>query len=154
VGVTRLGNVFESFESDQPRGPDLRVSVEVPRAALGGSLRVAVPQRLAADGDLVERASDPADPEHLLLHLPTSLPEGAVLRLRGQGGVLASGQPGDLFVALELVERPMRADEGIPGGGGDDRPSFESIPPSAGLTWLILLGLAMVAATTVWVFFA
>lgn len=150
--MTQLGNVFESFESDQPRGPDLRVSVEVPRAALGGSLRVRVPLRLAADGELVERASEPADPEHLTLHLPASLPAGAVLRLRGQGGRHPSGQPGDLFVALELVERPIGAQERVSGGSAP--PSLESVMPSGSLTWLILLGFALLAASTVFVLFA
>ena len=60
--MTRLGNVFESLESDRPRGPDLRVTVEVPREALGGSLRARVPLRLAAEGDLIERAAGPLDP--------------------------------------------------------------------------------------------
>jgi hypothetical protein len=148
--VTRLGNVFEGFESDQPRGPDLRVSVEVPREALGGSLRARVPMRLAADGELVDRAGTPEDPEHVLLHLPPSLPAGAVLRLRGQGGVLAQGQqPGDLFVAIELVERAMTPEEGVPGR----RVTQEPAHGSATLTWLILLGLAFVAGATVLVLF-
>jgi hypothetical protein len=145
--VTQLGSVFEGFESDQPRGPDLRVSIEVPRAALGGPLRARVPLRMAADGDLVERASTAGDPEHVVLHLPTSLPAGAVLRLRGQGGVITGRQPGDLFVAIELVERDMTPDERVPGWSS---PSLEPAEAgSATLTWLILLGLAFLAATAV-----
>ncbi|MFV8752499.1 hypothetical protein ACNOYE_18285 [Nannocystaceae bacterium ST9] len=145
-GMARLGNVFESLESDLPRGPDLRISVEVPRVALGGSLRTRVPRRLAAAGELVERASDAGDPEHLTLHLPSSLPAGAVLRLRGQGGVLANGQPGDLFVAIELVDRAPRSDEQIEVSTSGS--ASEPERGSATLTWLILLGFALVAATT------
>ncbi len=148
--MTQLGNVFEPFESGQPRGPDLRVSIEVPRQALGGSLRVRVPARLAAGDDLVERACDPGDRESVILHLPASLPAGAVLRLRGQGGVHSSGLPGDLFVAVELVERPMRAEEWVAGGSA----SFESARGSATLTWLLLLGFALAAGTAVFVLFA
>jgi hypothetical protein len=146
--------VFEGFESDQPRGPDLRVSIEVPREALGRPLRVRVPMRLAFDGELVERASTPDDPQHVILHLPTSLPAGAVLRLRGQGGVFEGGRPGDLFVAIELVERAMTPDERVAGWSS---PSSEAprVRDSSGMvTGLILLGLALVATATVLVFFA
>jgi hypothetical protein len=153
--VTQLGSVFEGFESDQPRGPDLRVSIEVPREALGGPLRVRVPMRLAFGGDLVERTSTPDDPEHVILHLPSSLPVGAVLRLRGQGGVFADGQAGDLFVAIELVERAMTPDERVAGWSS---PRIEATRRGEGgsamVTWLILLGLALVATATVLVFFA
>lgn len=149
--MTQLGSVFEGFESDQPRGPDLRVSVEVPREALGGPLRAPVPVRLAAGGELVERANTPSDPEHVILHLPTSLPAGAVLRLRGQGGVVPGQQPGDLFVAIELVERGMTSEERVPGWTS---PSVEPAEAgSATLTWLILLGLAFLAGATVLVLF-
>lgn len=141
--MTQLGNVFEGFDEGRVRGPDLRVSVEVPRAALGGSLRVAVPLRLAHEGDLVERAIEPSDPEHLVLHLPASLPAGAVLRLRGQGGVRDQAAPGDLFVAIELVDRAPRPDEQVV-----SPPSTLTAAPSTTLTWLILLGFALAAAAT------
>ncbi len=149
--MTRLGNVFESLESDRPRGPDLRVTVEVPREALGGSLRARVPLRLAAEGDLIERAAEPGDPEHLMLHLPATLPTGALLRLRGQGGVREGEQPGDLFVAIELVERPMSAEERVAGALA---PSFDPTRGSTTLTWLLLLGFALLAAGTLALFFA
>jgi hypothetical protein len=113
-GETNLGSVFADDGDERPRGPDLRVSVEVPRAALGASLHAPVPPRIAADGELVERAVlEGDDPACVVLHLPEHLPERAVLRLRGQGGVLQGGQPGDLFVKVELVDRPPRDGERI-----------------------------------------
>ena len=75
---TSLGNVFAD-DDERPRGPDLRVSVEVPRAALGASLHAPVPSRIAVDGELVERAVlEGDDPACVVLHLPEQLPEGAV----------------------------------------------------------------------------
>jgi hypothetical protein len=147
--MVQLGNVFEALDEGTPRGPDLRVSVEVPRAALGGSLHARVPPRLAHEGTLVERAG--AEQDHVVLHLPASLPPGAVLRLRGQGGVREDGQPGDLYVVIELVERAPRPDE---------RVLHENVvgptlaTSSSTLTWLILLAFALVAATTVALLFA
>ncbi len=156
--MTGLGNVFDSFEGEQdsPRGPDLRVSVEVPRAALGGSIRVQVPARLAADGDLVERIQAPGeDPDRVLLHLPGSLPAGAVLRLRGQGGGHPDGRPGDLYVVIELVDRPLRPDEWAPSSPSTATdPTIQLAPASATLTWAILLGLALLAAGVLALLFA
>ena len=114
--MAELGSVFDDHgdADERPRGPDLRVTVEVPRAALGASLRAPVPTRIAADGDLVERVIlDPEDPERVALHLPDQLPARAVLRLRGQGGVREDGRPGDLMVVVQLVDRPPRDDESI-----------------------------------------
>jgi hypothetical protein len=113
--MAELGSVFEA-DDGRPRGPDLRVTVEVPRAALGATLRAPVPQRIAADGDLVERAVlRDEEPGVVELHLPETLPEGAVLRLRGQGGVATDegARPGDLMVIVELIDRPPRPDEVI-----------------------------------------
>lgn len=147
--MTQLGNVFDGLDDGTPRGPDLRVSVEVPRAALGGSLHASIPPRLAHAGTLVERA----DAEHdVVLHLPAALPPGAVLRLRGRGGVHEQGQPGDLFVAVELVDRPPRPEEQV-SHANVVSPTLATAPSST-LTWLILLAFAMVAATTVALLFA
>lgn len=111
-----LGNVFDALEGDGVRGADLRVSVEVPRAALGHGFRAPVPPRLAADDDIVDRVRSEVDPEHVVLYLPKQLPDGAVLRLRGQGGApRAEGErAGDLYVSVALVERPARPGELIP----------------------------------------
>ncbi|MCA9699104.1 MAG: hypothetical protein KC431_16395 [Myxococcales bacterium] len=143
-----LGSIYDDEQA--AGGPDLRVTAEVPRAALGHGVRVRIPRRLAADGDLVDRVCDAADPERVVLHLPEQLPPGAMLRLRGQGGLRdGGGRPGDLFVVIELVDRPAEADELIvtatdlvpaSGAGGRD------------LTWAILAVLALLAATTVAIF--
>lgn len=113
--MAELGSVFDEDESDaRPRGPDLRVTVEVPREALGATLRAPVPARIAADGELVERAIlDPEDPGGVVLHLAKDLPSRAILRLRGQGGVGEGDRAGDLMVIVELVDRPPRDGEYI-----------------------------------------
>ncbi len=145
--MAELGSVFEADEG--PRGPDLRVSVEVPRAALGHGFRAPVPERLAADGELVERATVGDDePGFVTLHLPEALPERAALRLRGQGGVGADGQrAGDLLVLVELVDRPPRGDERILSSIPAPRES-DSLAPRDGvdLTWWLLAGFALVCA--------
>lgn len=142
--MVQLGSVFDGIDEGGPRGPDLRVSVEVPRAALGGSLHARIPPRLAHEGTLVERAGADVD-EYVVLHLPPTLPAGAVLRLRGQGGIREQGQPGDLFVAVELVDRAPRPDERVE----VNVVSPTLAAPSSTLTWLILLAIALAAATVV-----
>jgi hypothetical protein len=146
--VADLGSVFEA-DDGQPKGPDLRVTVEVPRAALGASLLAPVPMRLAANGELIERVLVGDDqPGLLTLHLPEVLPNGAVLRLRGQGGCNAEGQrPGDLFVVVELVDRPPRGDERILRSAVAVR-DVESVARRDGtdITWWLLGALALLCA--------
>lgn len=148
AAVAELGSVFEDEEEDSPRGPDLRVSVEVPRVALGASLRAPVPPRIAAEGDLVERAvTDGADPNSVELHLPEELAPRTMLRLRGQGGVHPEGRPGDLLVLVELVDRAPRADEVItrPSSALAPSPGNALDPDGRDITLWILLGLALLA---------
>jgi hypothetical protein len=144
--VAELGSVFEADDGG-PRGPDLRVTVEVPRAALGATLRAPVPARIAAEGDLVERVVLGDDePGVVELHLPETLPEGAVLRLRGQGGIGEEGaRPGDLLVVVELVDRPPRPDEIISTTALAPHARGEVAPLHAA-PWLLLLGLGLLGA--------
>jgi hypothetical protein len=138
--VTELGSVFEQVDPRR-RGPDLRVSVEVPRAALGATLYAPVPERIAVDGELVERAVlEGEEPGRIVLHLPEQLAPRTLLRLRGQGGIAPEAQPGDLLVLVELVDRSPRDDERIVRG--------VSVQPSdhaatTDVTWWWLLGLAL-----------
>lgn len=150
--MAELGSVFETIDDeDVPAGPDLRVTIEIPRAALGHSFLAAVPRRIAAEGDIVDRAVDPAHPDQVLLHLPEQLPDGAVLRLRGQGGAAEEpeGRPGDLHAIVELVDRAPTAEE-LPDGPLVAR---EEAHPVLGagrdITWMILLGLALIAGAVV-----
>lgn len=141
---TELGSVFAHEGDDRPRGMDLRVTVEVPRAALGATLYAPVPSRIAAGGELVDRAVlEGDDPACVVLHLPNNLPAGAVLRLRGQGGVAPDGRAGDLFIKIELVDRPPRADERII--RGEMAVPEPSSPNVIDTTWWWLLGVAVLA---------
>ena len=143
--MTELGSVFEA-DDGRPQGPDLRVTVEVPKAALGATFVAPVPMRLAADGELIERVviADEA-PGVVTLHLPESLPKGAVLRLRGQGGRRRDDeQPGDLFVVIELVDRPPRDDERILRSAVARRePGSVATHAGTDVTWWLLGGLAL-----------
>jgi hypothetical protein len=147
--VGELGSVFDDDDGELTRGPDLRVSVEVPLAALGATLRAPVPSRIAADGELVERVVlHGEDPNTLELHLPEQLPERAVLRLRGQGGALEGGGAGDLLVVVELVDRPPRDTELITrrATGLSRRPGDVLAGTStdgADITWWVLMGLVL-----------
>lgn len=124
--------------------PDLRVSVEVPRAALGATLHAPVPARIAVDGELVERAVLEGEvPGQIVLHLPEQLPARALLRLRGQGGMAPDAAPGDLLVLVELVDRPPRDDERIIRNATVARSSGEDVA-GTDVTWWWLLALAVV----------
>lgn len=141
--MAELGSVFDD-EDAGPRGPDLRVSVEVPRAALGATLHAPVPARIAVDGELVERAVlEGEEPGQIVLHLPEQLPPRALLRLRGQGGLAPDAAPGDLLVLVEIVDRAPREDERIVRSAR----GLASVGPIAldgvDVTWWWLLALAL-----------
>jgi hypothetical protein len=143
--VAELGSVFLADDGG-PRGPDLRVTVEVPREALGASFVAPVPERIASAGELIERVRlDGDEPGFVTVTLPETLPEGAVLRLRGQGGRDAAGErPGDLWLVIELVDRPPRANERII-RSTLARQQAGPLAPREGteMTWWILGGLAL-----------
>jgi hypothetical protein len=130
--MSELGNVFDAVAPEAgPRGPDLRVAVQVPRSVLGrgSGYAVSVDDRLEHEGALVPRAVHPDDPPgKVRLHLSEGLPRQARLRLRGRGGVVADGSPGDLFVDVTVVD-----DTPVPARGGH-------------AWWVALLMFAAVAA--------
>lgn len=105
-----MGSIFGQEGAEGPRGPDLRVDVEVPRSALGapGGYKAHVPVTIEHEetGSTVQRTVLDGDAEHLPLHLPRNFSSGAMLRLRGQGGVCPEGRPGDLYVKVHVVEDP------------------------------------------------
>lgn len=105
--MTSLGNIFDAVESRGERGPDLRWTVEVPRRKLGEPLTVEVPAQIEVDGAPVARALPPdGSPAGapVPLMLPLEVPDGATLRLRGQGGVSSGGgSPGDLYLRIVLI---------------------------------------------------
>jgi hypothetical protein len=114
--MSEIGNIFEDVTGGEgPRGPDLRVNVDVPRSALGreGGYAASVPDAIEHEGQLVERTRGPGDPPgSITLHLPETFASGAVLRLRRQGGRVDGGVPGDLHLRITIVE-PV--DDGVRG---------------------------------------
>lgn len=109
--VGRLGSIFDedAAQTADARGPDLRTTIRVPRSALGNESGVLakVPLTLPYDGGTARRVSSSTEPEGTIrLHLPEDIQSGVTLRLRRQGGESPGGRPGDLFVQVEVVERP------------------------------------------------
>ena len=103
--MSQLGSIFEEEDREKPRGPDLRTAVTVPRRALGHTAGFDAPVPDAIDD--VPRTKKPGDPAGAVrLHLPETLKSGSVLRLRGQGGAVEGGVPGDLYLQIEVVEPP------------------------------------------------
>lgn len=100
-----------SHPEGAPTGRDLHVAVAVDLGDLGqdAGLCVRVPLRLLVDGQLIERSpSPPYQDERIRLHLPATLPPGAVLRLRGQGEPCPGGRAGDLYLQLTRAQ-PRRS---------------------------------------------
>lgn len=106
--MPKLASVLTTTDDTRPRGPDLHTVVEVPTHELGLSCGtvVRIPLELPHDGETIPRT--PAQSDHgdqVRLHLPSDLPDGATLRLVGQGGATRKGRPGDLYVTVTLVAR-------------------------------------------------
>ena len=102
--VADLGNIFQP-PTTGARGPDLRCVVHVPPRALGlaEGYEVDVPLELEHEGQRVPRAVSSHDVgSRVRLYLPESLPEGALLRMRGLGGRQEGGAAGDLYVQIEV----------------------------------------------------
>lgn len=107
--MAQLGSIFPEATPETSRGADLRCTVKVPRYALGapGGVQVEIPRRLEHDGLLIGRVQSPHEAgDHVTLNLPEQVPDGATLRLRGQGGACEGGQPGDLYLEIVLVDLP------------------------------------------------
>ncbi len=119
--MAQLGNVLQGGDGEGPRGPDLRVKVQVPPGALGhvDGVYVRIPLELPAGGRRWRRAPSPFDQQdRVLLRLPPSLPSGAAIALRGQGAQQEGCQPGDLLVQVQVVQgQPDQTWAGYAGGG-------------------------------------
>ena len=106
-----LGNIFDAAgDTTGPRGPDLKVQVDVPRDALGipDGFAVPVPTAMELDGEPVPRRLGPGESGGFVrLHLPEGFTDGATLRLRGQGGQRDGGSAGDLYVTVRLTDDPL-----------------------------------------------
>ena len=137
-----LGSALDPGDPLLPKGPDLHAAVMVPPEALGHApgAWVRIPRELPGGGRRHPRVPHPADRgDEVRLHLPEGLPDGATLRLCGQGAALDGGRPGDLLVKVQV--RPGRLDETWVGLAKPEVP--------AGLTgaergaWLVWVGLAV-----------
>jgi len=102
----KLASIYEDADENTPRGADLEAQVQVEPNALGLAAGVKVRVPLQING--VQRADPHGDGTKVHLHLPATLPQGAVLRLRGLGGTTKGGQDvaaGDLYVRIEIMEK-------------------------------------------------
>lgn len=139
--MAQLGRIFPDEPTTGPRGVDLRVSVEVPRYALGApdGYKALVPRIIHHDGQPVERVTSPFEHgDEITLNLPEHVPDGATLRLRGQGGPCEAGTPGDLYVEICLVDRDP------------PEPPIPEPQPLSPMMWIVL-GIAL--AITAWLAF-
>ncbi|MCR9164534.1 MAG: hypothetical protein ACE37F_07235 [Nannocystaceae bacterium] len=101
-----IGSIYDDAPAGEGRGPDLRATVEVPRAGLGAADGVCVPlpAALPHEGEDVLRTPQPGEPEDAVtLRLPADFPDGATLRLRGAGGRGTEGS-GDLYLTVSLAD--------------------------------------------------
>jgi len=138
--MSRLGSIFEDDAEHEgtERGPDLRVQAQVSRSALGAAEGVRIDVPSVIDGQArVVHPSDPS-PEHVTVRLPENLPDGATLRLRGQGGAPASGRPGDLYLTIQLVDAPLARMDGA-------RTGF-ALSPTATVIGLVVAGMVVLLA--------
>ena len=106
--MSGLGNVFDAVAGDGGhKGRDLRYTVQVNRALLGAPLTVQVPLELPLDGRPIPRAIGPGERgSSVSLNVPADVPDGATLKLRGQGEEIDDGAPGDLFLTLAIIDPP------------------------------------------------
>lgn len=109
-----LGSVFDAIASEGARGPDLVFRARVPRGAVGDprGVDVDVPLRLETDdGIVVDRAVNPADaPGRIRVHIPDDATFPIALRLRGMGGVVEGGGPGDLILQIDVADTLVPAE--------------------------------------------
>lgn len=113
TALSQLGSIFDPAPAAGTKGPDLRVKATVSRSELraGRPVVVPVPDRVPYEGGSVPRHLEVGDPPgQVQLHLSDQLADGAVLRLRRQGGEHpSSGTPGDLLVELSIARAPTGA---------------------------------------------
>jgi hypothetical protein len=138
--MSELGSVFED-EPAGPRGKDLHHPVEATRgdaaSAVGAVVRV--PLKLSdEDGYVIPRRVNPDDDaDTIRIRLPIDSPTPVMVRLRGMGGVLDGGNPGDLYLQVTLLEGgPLTATS-------SDASSFVRLAPFG----VLALAFAIAAAT-------
>lgn len=143
-----LGSIYADTPADTERGPDLRVTVDVPRVALGeeDGVEVCVPwelERLDGLGSARRVASPFEKGDVVTLRLPHGFPDGGTLKLRGQGSDHEADSAGDLLVTVRLVD-----------GGLSRRDSAELAEPSAMPLGLVVGAGVLAVAVLVWLLVA
>lgn len=100
--VAELGSIYEQGQSSGKRGRDLHADVEVPAWALGctDGVEIEVPVSLPCHGEQVRRAC--LHGPGLTVHLPDQFPDGAALRMRGEGEASPEGPNGDLLLHMKI----------------------------------------------------
>lgn len=106
AAMAELGNIFDDTNTTAAnRGPDLRVvvDVDIDTVRAGRPVRVYVPLEIDVDGQSLRRVPHPADDgASMELNLPSDVPDGTTLRLRGRGAA-GPGGLGDLYLTLHLT---------------------------------------------------
>lgn len=97
------------FRSHRQRGEDLhaRLPLTLEEAYTGSeqTLSLSVPE-LTSQGMLQRRD------KQLRVKIPAGVTDGQQIRLAGQGGPMPGGEPGDLYVEIQLVPHPDYAVDG------------------------------------------
>ena len=140
--VAELGSIFEDQKPTGNRGRDLHADVEVPAWALSSAdgVDVEVPEVLEHKGQPVRRAC--MHGPQVTVRLNPSLPDGAALRMRGEGEALAEGNNGDLYLHLKINRAATRAPQS-PDGPAAATGNLPMVATMVGLSLLAAVAYAL-----------
>ncbi len=105
AGAVDLGDIFRQFggggaanprsrRGAAPRGHDIAAEIEVP-------LRT-----LVVGGEMQFQLQRESKVESIRVKVPAGIEPGKKIRLRGQGGAMPGGKPGDLLLTIRLQPHP------------------------------------------------
>ena len=99
-----FGDVFGTrFTSRRPRrGSDLQYNIELTlkEAVFGVQKKIKIPTHVSGIGTT-------RDTKTLSVNIPAGVDNGDKVRLSGEGERMDGGQPGDLYVAIRVIDNPI-----------------------------------------------